>query len=114
MATEKQRAAGRAMRANIIGYLIQFEQAMPSQIAAALDITLHAVRHQLALMSKEGAAFGRRLHGHQVEATWQLGENPNKSNDPEITRNLRRAWQPHHVRDALVSALFGEPQRVAA
>jgi hypothetical protein len=107
MATEKQRAAGLTTRATIIDYLIQFEQAMPSQIAAARGLTLNAVRHQLALMLKEGAAFGRRLHGHQVEATWQLGENPNKSNDPEITRNVRRAWQPHHVRDSLVAAFFG-------
>lgn len=48
------------------------------------------------------------------EAIWRAGPNPNISNDPEIIRLCFKTWQPHHARDSLVAALFGEPQRVTA
>lgn len=115
--TEQNRARARIMRARIIDHIEKNGPSTNTALQIALGRSPSTIYYHVAGLAKE-----KKIHNEPVrndvncnpEAVWHLGENPNQSTDPDVIQRKVKIWPLHHVRDSLVTALFGAPQQVAA
>lgn len=107
---EARNMKSQVVRARIVAHIEKNGPATNLELQAAIGRSPSTVYHHILMMSRIGLVHNQPIYNNKNgtdEAMWHLGENPNKSGDPEVVQRRVKVWPLHHVRDSLVSALFG-------
>lgn len=107
---EARNMKSQIVRARIVAHIEKNGPATNLELQAAIGRSPSTVYHHIMMMSKSGLVHNEPIYNNKNgtdDATWHLGENPNKSGDPEVVQRKVKVWPQHHVRDSLVAALFG-------
>lgn len=112
---EARNVKSAVVRARIIAHIEQNGPATYLDLQAALGRSASTIYYHAVMLAKAGKIHSEPIYNeqnHGDEAVWHLGENPNKSKDPEIVRRQVKTWPLNHVRDSLVAAFFGPGREV--